>query len=96
MEIIQTPKPLSPHRDGYLKGGPTKYIHFVLNQRTLPLGVSFPECDAARRDGWCELDTFIRVQEGMAAKAQFERACFGKYPAVRYGEVTDGAPPAPA
>ncbi|KAG6271603.1 hypothetical protein E4U49_003616 [Claviceps purpurea] len=96
MEIIQTPKPLSPHRDGYLKGGPTKYIHFVLNQRTLPLGVSFSECDAARRDGWCELDTFVRVQEGMAAKAQFERACFGEYPAVRYGEVTDGAPPAPA
>ncbi|KAG5915827.1 hypothetical protein E4U53_004401 [Claviceps sorghi] len=93
MEIIQTPQPLSPHRDGYLKGGPTKYIHFVLNQRTLPLGKSFPECDADRRDGWCELDTFIRVQEGMPAKAQFDRACFGDYPAVRYGQVTDGAPP---
>ncbi|KAG6005252.1 hypothetical protein E4U21_000289 [Claviceps maximensis] len=92
MEIIQTPKPVSPHRDGYLQGGATKYIHFVLNQRTLPLGKSFPECDPERRDGWCELDTFLRIQEGMPARAQFEHACFGDYPAVRYGEVTDGAP----
>jgi hypothetical protein len=93
MEIIQTPKPLSPNRDGYLRGGKTKYIHFVLNQRTLPLGKSFPECDVNRRDGWCELDTFIKVQDGMAAKAKFDHACFGEYPAVKYGEVTDGAPP---
>ncbi|OAA48687.1 3-phytase A precursor [Metarhizium rileyi] len=93
MEIIQTPKPLSPNRDGYLRGGQTKYIHFVLNQRTLPLGRSFPECDANRRDGWCELDTFLKVQDGMAAKAQFDHACFGDYPAVKYGEATDGAPP---
>ncbi|KIE03226.1 3-phytase A precursor, partial [Metarhizium majus ARSEF 297] len=93
MEIIQTPKPLSPNRDGYLRGGKTKYIHFVLNQRTLPLGKSFPECDASRRDGWCELDAFIKVQDGMAARANFDHACFGDYPAVKYGEATDGVPP---
>ncbi|GJN68388.1 3-phytase A [Purpureocillium lilacinum] len=93
IEIIKTPKPLSPNRDGYLRGGETKYIHFILNQRTLPLGHSFPECDAARKDGWCELDTFLKVQEGMAAKANFEHACFGDYPKVSYGDVTDGSPP---
>lgn len=93
MEVIKTPKPLSPHRDGYLQGGETKYVHFILNQRTLPLGKSFAECDAERRDGWCELDTFIKIQEGMAGKAQYDHACFGDYPAVKYGEVTDGAPP---
>lgn len=93
MEIIKTPKPLSPNRDGYLRGDETKYIHFVLNQRTLPLGKSFPECDAHRKDGWCELDTFIKVQEAMSEKARFDHACFGDYPPVKYGDVTDGAPP---
>ena len=41
IEIIKTPKPLSADRDGYLDGEETKYIHFILNQRTLPLGKSF-------------------------------------------------------
>lgn len=92
MEIIKTPHPLSPNRDGYLKGGETKYIHFVLNQRTLPLGFSFPECDATRKDGWCELETFIKVQDTMADKARYDFACFGDYPPESYGKVTDGAP----
>ncbi|KJZ78314.1 hypothetical protein HIM_02352 [Hirsutella minnesotensis 3608] len=93
IEIIKTPKPVSPNRDGYLRGGETKYIHFVLNQRTLPLGQSFPECDASRKDGWCDLDTFLQVQEGMPLKARFDYACFGDYPKISYGDVTDGAPP---
>lgn len=92
MEIIKTPKPLSPNRDGYLRGGETKYIHFILNQRTVPLGKSFPECEE-RRDGWCELETFLRIQEGMEALARFDYACFGDYEPVKYGDVTDGAPP---
>lgn len=56
--------PLSGDRksgDAYESGGPQKYIHFILNQRTLPLGVSFPEC-GDRDDGWCELETFLKVQ----------------------------------
>lgn len=92
MEIIQAPKPLAANRDGYLDGEPTKYIHFVLNQRTLPLGRSFPECDVERKDGWCELNTFLKLQEEMPEKANYEHACFGDYPAPAYGEVTDGAP----
>ncbi|KAI8684303.1 3-phytase [Fusarium keratoplasticum] len=93
IEIIKAPKPVSPDRTGYLEGEETKYIHFVLNQRTLPLGKSFPECDANRKDGWCELDTFLKVQEEMVDKAQFDYACFGDYPSLPYGEVTDGVPP---
>lgn len=93
IEIIKAPKPVSPNRDGYLDGEETKYIHFVLNQRTLPLGKSFPECDADRKDGWCELDTFIKLQEGMEDKAQYDYACFGDYPSKPYGEIKDGAPP---
>lgn len=92
MEIIQTPKPLSPNRDGYLEGEATRYIHFVLNQRTLPLGKSFPECDVDRKDGWCELETFLKIQEDMPAKANYDYACFGDYPTRPYGEVTDGVP----
>lgn len=92
IEIIKAPKPLAPNRDGYLDGKETKYIHFVLNQRTVPLGKSFSECGADRKDGWCELDTFLKVQEGMADKAQYDHACFGDYPSKSYDEVKDGAP----
>ena len=92
IEVIQAPKPISPNRDGYLRGKETKYIHFVLNQRTLPLGKSFPECDADRKDGWCELDKFIEVQNGMADKAQFDHACFGDYPKESFEKIKDGAP----
>lgn len=78
IEIIQTPKPLNADRSGYDEGGkPTKYVHFVLNQRTIPLGWSFPECDAARVDGWCEFETFLKVQEDMPRRARYEYACFG-------------------
>jgi hypothetical protein len=95
IEIIQAPKPVAPDRSGYLEGGETKYIHFVLNQRTLPLGVSFPECDADRKDGWCELETFIKVQESMPLSASYDYACFGDYPTSGYGDVLDGRPPSP-
>jgi hypothetical protein len=92
IEIIKSPRPVSPQRDGFLDGKETKYVHFVLNQRTLPLGKSFPECGADRKDGWCEFDTFLRVQEAMADAAKFDFACFGDYPKEPYGKVTDGAP----
>ncbi|MCJ1358238.1 MAG: hypothetical protein MMC33_008237 [Icmadophila ericetorum] len=72
---------------------PTKYIHFILNQRTLPLGQSFPEC-GDRTDGWCELDTFIDLQQDSSGLAQYEYACFGDYPVVPYGNITNGAPQA--
>lgn len=92
MEVIKTPKPLSANREGYEDGEETKYIHFVLNQRTLPLGKSFPECGADRKDGWCELETFLKVQDKMAELANFDFACFGEYEKLPYGKVTDGRP----
>lgn len=93
IEVIKTPKPLPPDRKGWAEGGETKYVHFILNQRTLPLGKSFPECDVSRKDGWCEFDTFLKVQEKMAGLARYDYACFGDYPYVSYGDVNDGAPP---
>ncbi|PKS06560.1 hypothetical protein jhhlp_007308 [Lomentospora prolificans] len=93
MEIIRTPKPVSSDRSGYLSGGETKYVHFILNQRTLPLGASFSECDASRVDGWCELETFIRVQEKMPEIARYDYACYSDLPKYKYGDVSDGVPP---
>lgn len=83
MEVIKAPRPVRADRggDGYVEGeglGETKYIHFVLNQRTVPLGFSFPECDASRVDGWCELETFLEVQEKMTELANFEETCYGE------------------
>ncbi|ROT40078.1 phosphoglycerate mutase-like protein [Sodiomyces alkalinus F11] len=93
IEIIRTPKPFAADRSRYLdEGRETKYIHFVLNQRTLPLGVSFPECDSKRVDGWCELETFLEVQEAMPALADFDHACFGEVDVLPYGSVNDGRP----
>lgn len=92
IEIIKTPKPVSPNRDGYLRGEEQKYVHFILNQRTIPLGLSFPECDADRKDGWCEFDTFVKIQEGMSEKASYDHACHGEYDKESYGKITDGAP----
>ncbi|CAK7275370.1 hypothetical protein SEPCBS119000_006659 [Sporothrix epigloea] len=95
IEIIRTPKPVQANRAGYIDESiekETMYIHFLLNQRTLPLGRSFPECDASRVDGWCELETFLRVQEAMPARAKYDEACFGPFTLQPYGTVLDGAP----
>ncbi|QSZ30109.1 hypothetical protein DSL72_004629 [Monilinia vaccinii-corymbosi] len=91
IEVIKTPKPLAADRT-YTDGEETTYIHFILNQRTIPLGVSFPDCDADRLDGWCELETFLKVQSKSTKEAQYEYACFGDYTAEPYGSVTNGAP----
>lgn len=93
IEIIRTPRPLAADRSGYLPvGGETRYVHFVLNQRTVPLGWSIPDCDASRLDGWCEFGTFVRAQEKMPAVARYDHACHGDYEVPSYGEVMDGAP----
>lgn len=100
IEIIKAPQPLSSKRptspnatmsDYYEKGGPTTYVHFQQNQRTIPLGKSYSQC-GMRDDGWCEATAFIGVLEQQLAKARYNFSCNGNYPAVPYGTVTDGAP----
>jgi hypothetical protein len=82
VEIIETPQPLSGNRRGntgiYTSGSTTRYVHFILNQRTIPLGVSYPEC-GNRDDGWCELNTFMKVLSTKLEESQYTYACFGKY-----------------
>ncbi|KAL1624830.1 hypothetical protein SLS54_003552 [Diplodia seriata] len=100
IEVVRAPWPVSPDRrssDGSsvynetAGNGPTQYVHFVLNQRTVPLHASFPECER-RDDGWCELETFLEVQQTKLDEAMYDWSCWGDYPAVPYGVVTDGVP----
>lgn len=95
MEIIQTRKPLIGDRkagDSFEEdGGRTKYVHFVLNQRTISLGKSWPEC-GRRDDGWCELGTFLQVLGRKVEESRFEEACFGEYERGDWGDVRDGVP----
>ena len=95
IEIIKAPQPVAANRtspaNAYTSGPPTSYVHFLVNQRTLPLGTSFPAC-GNRTDGWCELSTFLNVQAGSLAAAQYDYSCNGKYPAVPYGSLSNGVP----
>lgn len=99
IEIIKAPQPVAANRtttaNAYTPGPPTSYVHFLVSQRTLPLGPSFPLC-GNRTDGWCELSTFLNIQAGSLAAAQYDYSCNGKYPAVPYGLLTNGVPQATA
>ncbi|KAK4202449.1 putative 3-phytase A precursor [Triangularia verruculosa] len=94
IEIIKTEKPLLANREADETGGETKYVHFVLNQRTVHLGWSLEECDGERKDGWCELGAFLKAQKRMGEMARYEEACHGEWDAKNweYGHVLDGAP----
>jgi hypothetical protein len=90
IEVIKTPHPLNADRT-YTNGNETTYVHFILNQRTLPLGISFSRCGADRLDGWCELETFLDSLNATAL-ADYDYACNGDYPTVPYGGISNGAP----
>ena len=95
IELIETRSPVNAQRSGlngtYAAGNKTTYVHFVLNQRTVPLGASYPAC-GARDDGWCELQTFVQWQTANLPRSQYKHSCFDKYPVVPYGNITDGVP----
>ena len=96
IEVIETPQPLSGDRsngDKYTSGGKTKYAHFILNQRTLPLGVSYSSC-GTRDDGWCELSTFLDELSTKVAEAEYDYSCNGDWAVVPYGQLTNGVPEA--
>ncbi|RAH67258.1 histidine phosphatase family protein [Aspergillus aculeatinus CBS 121060] len=101
IEIISAPHRVSTTRSSskaaskngdYVTGsGPTQYVHFIQNQRTIPLHASFDECEY-REDGWCELSTFLEIQRQSLAEAQYQYACFGNWTMKGWGAVTDGVP----
>ncbi len=72
-------------------GTPTTYVHFILNQRTLPLGLSFAQC-GLRSDGWCELGAFLDATADAYELSQYDYACNGDYPAYPPGVIFNGAP----
>lgn len=97
MEIIDSPQPVKTKRTSsienqYESGSATQYIHFILNQRTLPLGESISAC-GKRDDGWCELTTFLKAQASALKESQYTYACNGNYSAPGWGDVSNGAPP---
>ncbi|KAK8091404.1 uncharacterized protein PG998_015219 [Apiospora kogelbergensis] len=97
-EVIDAPRPVKARRpdpakgadEHYDDGGATKYVHLTLSQRTVPLGESYPEC-GRRSDGWCDMDTFMRILDGLLEQAKYEFSCFGNYTAIPYGNVTDAS-----
>lgn len=97
IEIITAPHKVSTKRSSkaskngdYVSGTcSTQYVHFILNQRTIPLHSSFDECEY-RDDGWCELSTFLMVQKQSLEKAQYQHTCFGNWTMKSWGAVTDG------
>ncbi|KAH7390881.1 3-phytase A precursor [Phaeosphaeria sp. MPI-PUGE-AT-0046c] len=94
IEIIKTPAPVNPDRSDkkvYLDGEPTSYVHFVLNQRTIPLGRSHKAC-GDRDDGWCEMSAFLETMEKQVELADYDHACFGEYDPPAYGDIKDGRP----
>lgn len=98
-EIIKAPHPVlekrpqNPSQSAYDHSGKeTTYVHMLINQRTVPLGESIPDC-GKRDDGWCELETFIKAQQQNIARANYNASCFGNYSRPAYGNVTDGAAP---
>lgn len=93
IEIIKASKPVPGHRDYDYEdyGEPTTYVHFLLNQRTLPLGFSYKSC-GMRKDGWCELSAFLDETAGLLEEAQYEYSCFGDYPVSDYGKLNNGVP----
>lgn len=61
IEVIKTPAPLAAKRPAkYINGPPTTYLHFVLNQRTLPLGKSYAQC-GNRDDGMLMFLLLLRL-----------------------------------
>jgi len=91
IEKIQCSSPLDSERTGTIAGPPTTYIHMLLNQRTVPLGISYSAC-GDRVDGWCEYNAYLSSLAPLNAQANFTHACFGTYPPPTYGSITNGAP----
>lgn len=94
IEMIKAPHPVNANRTSstvYETGNVTTYVHFLLNQRTIPLHASFSQC-VTRDDGWCELSAFLEAQAGQYALANYNYACNGTYAAPAYGAITNGAP----
>ena len=66
----------------------TDYIRFMLNGAPLPT-TGLVGCENAW-NGFCPVKDFLAAVPALKEDAQYQYACFGKYP--RDGQVGDGVP----
>jgi hypothetical protein len=71
-----------------IQSNTTDYIRFVLNNAPLPLD-GLAGCENSK-NGFCPVEKFLRDVPALKKKAQYQKACFGKYPTG--SQVGDGAP----
>jgi Histidine phosphatase superfamily (branch 2) len=91
LEKIECSAPIAENRTGAVKGNATTYMHLLLNQRTIPLGLSYEKC-GNRSDGWCEYDAFLSTLQTLNDAANFTYVCYKDIGPLSYGNVTNGAP----
>lgn len=100
IEVIKTPWPVDGKTREYVRSedksggengmkGETTYIHFLINQRTLPLGHSYKSC-SDRIDGWCEIGAFLKELDSAAKSVDYVEDCFAEWEVKKYGEVNNG------
>ena len=65
------------------------YIRFSLNNAPLPLD-GLRGCDKSSKNGFCPLETFLRVVPLLKEDAMYQYACFGNYSVD--GQVGNGRP----
>lgn len=66
----------------------TDYIRFVLNSAPLPTK-GLVGCENAK-NGFCPVEQFLRGVPTLKKNAEYQHACFGKYPTGQ--QVSDGVP----
>lgn len=69
----------------------TDYIHFTLNQRTVPIKVKKYGSGYRDGDGWAKLSNWLDGMSDRNELAAWDHACFGEYP-IDGIDFTDGRP----
>lgn len=91
IEVIECDEEVPADRSALAVNGTstTKYIHFILNDHTLPLHANVPEYCPERADGWCEFNNFTTYLDTLWSGAEYEKSCYGD---IANATVTDGVP----
>lgn len=92
IEIIECDEEVPADRSALAVNGTstTKYVHFILNDHSLPLHANIPEYCPERADGWCELTNFTTYLDTLWDADEFEYSCLGN--SNDNSTSTDGTP----
>ncbi|CCG83757.1 protein of unknown function [Taphrina deformans PYCC 5710] len=69
----------------------TDYVHFTLNQRTVPVNATKYGAGYRSGDGWAKLSDWLHGMSDRNELASWDRACFGEYP-TDGKQFSDGRP----